>query len=112
MSKVKYGKNVYGMMGYMRMAHAGNYVLEWQGDVVSIKKQQDIGYHRWYVYVNDVFKYDAKTLDAAMGWVDNVWGNEQVETFNLLNQKAGPVMIARKNRGGCTDPGTETYWSM
>ena len=111
MSKVYWGKGTYGMMRYMRRVTSGMYVLEWQGDVVDITKHKDIGYHRWYVYVNRKFAYDAKTLDGAMDWVDNVWGNEQVDTSNLLNPSAGVLKISRKHRGGCCDPGTETYWS-
>jgi hypothetical protein len=112
MSKVRWGKGVYGMMRYMRMVSAGNYQLKWQDDVVDVHKMPDIGYHRWYVYVNGSFKHDAKTLDAAMSWVANVWGREEVETFNLLNPQAGKVMIARCQKGGCCDPGTERYWTM
>ena len=35
-----------------------------------------------------------------------------VETRNLLNPEAGPIKISAADRGGCCDPGTETYWSM
>ena len=112
MSKIHWGKSTYGMMRYMRMISPGHYRLEWQGDVVEVKKHKDIGYHRWYVYVNREFKYDGKTFNEALGWVSNVWGNEPVETYNMLNRKAGPLTISRKERGGCCDPATETYWSM
>jgi len=33
-----------------------------------------------------------------------------VETFNLKNGKK--LMIRASEKGGCCDPGTETYWSM
>ena len=33
-----------------------------------------------------------------------------VETTNLLSGKK--LMIRADEKGGCTDPGTETYWSM
>lgn len=33
-----------------------------------------------------------------------------VEVKNLMSGK--PVMIRKSQRGGCTDPSTETYWSM
>lgn len=35
-----------------------------------------------------------------------------VETRNILNPDAGPIMIRISQRGGCCDPGTETYHSM
>jgi len=33
-----------------------------------------------------------------------------VETINLMSGKK--LMIRADEKGGCTDPGTETYWSM
>lgn len=33
-----------------------------------------------------------------------------VETVNLMSGKK--LMIPASEKGGCTDPGTETYWSM
>jgi hypothetical protein len=33
-----------------------------------------------------------------------------VETINLQSRKK--VMIRASQKGSCTDPGTETYWSM
>jgi len=111
--RTRYGKGVYGMMGYMKMVAAGHYKLEWQGDTVEVTKMQDIGYHgRWYVSVNGSYKVDYKTLDSAMEWVDQVWGNEPVMTHNILNPAAGEFPIERKAKGGCCDPGTETYHSM
>jgi hypothetical protein len=35
-----------------------------------------------------------------------------VETRNLLNPSAGPIMIRKSELGTCTDPGTETYHCM
>ena len=35
-----------------------------------------------------------------------------VETKNILNPSAGPIMIRLSEKGGCTDPGTERYHSM
>ena len=35
-----------------------------------------------------------------------------VETRNLMNPSAGPIMIRASEKGGCTDPGTERYWAM
>lgn len=121
MTKVAWGKSTYGMMRYMervyRKAITGSgwetyhyYQLNWLGDVVTIKKASRKG--GWNVYVNDQYKIGYLYLDDCMDWVANVWGNEPVPTENLLNPKAGRLMIARKDRGGCTDPGTETYWSM
>ena len=51
-------------------------------------------------------------MDAAMLWVDNVWGNEPVMTRNILNPAGGEFPIARKQYGGCCDPGTELYHCM
>jgi hypothetical protein len=109
MSKVRYGKGVYGMMRYMANVAAGHYKLEWQGDVVEIKKHQDIGYYEWYVFVNGAFKHATKKLDAAMDWVANVWGAEEVDSQNLMN--GAPIKVRRSARGGVCDPGSESYWS-
>lgn len=35
-----------------------------------------------------------------------------VETRNILNPEAGPIMIRISEKGGCTDPGTERYHTM
>ena len=35
-----------------------------------------------------------------------------VETYNILNPKAGPIMIRKSQKGGCCDPGTERYHCM
>jgi hypothetical protein len=35
-----------------------------------------------------------------------------VETYNLLNPKAGPIMIRKSQKNTCCDPGTERYHSM
>lgn len=51
------------------------------------------------------------TREAAADYV-NAFGNDEIETRNILNPEAGPLMIARRNKGGCTDPGTETYHCM
>ncbi len=110
--KVRWGKNAYGMMGRMKMVAAGHYQLKWQGDVVSIEKQQDVGYHEWYVFVNGAYKFASVKLNDAMDWVNNVWGNEPVMTRNILNPAAGEFPIARKQYGGCCDPGTEKYHCM
>jgi len=112
MTKVAWGKGTYGMMRYMERIAAGHYQLKWQGDVVDIKKLVCVKRPIWDVDVNGNAVKCFKSLDAALNWVDNVWGNEPVETSNLLNPKAGKLQISRKNRGGCCDPGTETYWSM
>lgn len=111
MRNVIWGKGTYGMMRYMRRVANGVYQLNWQGSAVAIIRLKQ-GPYKWVVKVDDVTKLYTETLNQAMFWVDNVWGNEPVETYNLLNKQAGPLKIARKNRGGCCDPGTETYWSM
>lgn len=51
------------------------------------------------------------TRDAACKSV-YPYGREMLETRNILNPEAGPIMIARSEKGGCTDPGTETYHCM
>lgn len=112
--KIKWGKGAYGMMHYLRMVASGHYQLEWQGDVVDVKKltgarRSSFG---WFVFVNGYPQYEAKTLDAALYWVDNVWGNEPVMTRNILNPAGGEFPIARKQKGGCCDPGTELYHCM
>jgi len=35
-----------------------------------------------------------------------------VETVNILNPSAGPIMIPKSQKGGCCDPGTERYHCM
>jgi len=35
-----------------------------------------------------------------------------VETVNILNPAAGPIMIRKSEKGGCCDPGTERYHCM
>jgi hypothetical protein len=119
--RVKFGKGVYGMMRYMervaRTITTGNgletyhfYQLEWLGDVVTVKKASKKG--GWNVYVNDVYKDGFNFLNDAMNWVANVWGNEPVMTYNMLNREAGEFPIARKQKGGCCDPATERYHCM
>ena len=110
MRNVNWGKNVYGMMRYLKRVRSGFYRLEWQGDVVEIQRAPVSKV--WDVYVNGNLRVAYPTFNQAVNWVDNIWGSEEVETYNMLNRAAGPLKIARKNYGGCTDPGTETYWSM
>lgn len=111
MSKVKYGKSVYGMMRYLKRVADGHYQLKWQGNTVDVVRLKQ-GPFRWIVRVDGVVRQYTPTFDGALRWVDGVWGNEQVETSNLLNPKGGVIMIARKHRGGCCDPGTERYHTM
>ncbi len=40
------------------------------------------------------------------------YSQEMVETINILNPKAGPIMIRRCDKGGPCDPGTERYHTM
>lgn len=107
----RWGKGVYGMMGHVERVAAGHYELRWQGNVVTILKLKQ-GPYNWVVRVDGVERFYAQKFNGALHWVDAVWGNEFVETVNLLNPGAGKVRIARRDRGGCTDPGTERYWAM
>lgn len=52
-----------------------------------------------------------KTREAAAKWL-LAFGNLQVMTRNILNPDAGEFPISRSEKGGCCDPGTETYHSM
>ena len=52
-----------------------------------------------------------RTREAAAASV-GPYGSQQVETKNILNPEAGVIMIDRASKGGCTDPGTETYHCM
>jgi hypothetical protein len=54
---------------------------------------------------------NTKTKNEALEAINEI-GNEIVKTHNLLNPEAGEIDIARRDWGGCTDPGTERYWSM
>jgi hypothetical protein len=111
--KVRWGKGTYGMMRYMGMVAPGHYQLKWQGDVVDIKKLGGARMaSKWFVFVNSHPRYEAKTMEAAMYWVANVWGEEPVMTRNILNPAGGEFPIARKQKGGCCDPGTELYHCM
>lgn len=110
----KFGKNVYGMMGYMVRVAPGHYELKWLGDRVEVKKISGATRSaiHWWVFVNGYPKARAKSLNEAMNWVANVWGNEPVMTHNMLNREAGEFPIARKEKGGCCDPATERYHCM
>ena len=48
----------------------------------------------------------------AMSVKDYAAGDYLVETVNILNPSAGPIMIRRSEKGTCNDPGTETYHCM
>lgn len=52
-----------------------------------------------------------RTRELAAEWV-RTFGNEKLTTRNMLNPEAGDIEISRSEKGGCTDPGTERYWSM
>lgn len=111
--KVRWGKSTYGMMRGMHMVAPGHYQLKWQGDVVDVKKLGGARVKlKWVVSVNGHPRHEAAAMDAAMLWVDNVWGNEPVMTRNILNPAGGEFPIARKQKGGCCDPGTELYHCM
>ena len=51
------------------------------------------------------------TLNAALQFVHQ-YGGIMVTTRNILNPEAGDLEIALRNKGGCTDPGTEKYHCM
>ena len=51
------------------------------------------------------------TLNAALRAVQKI-GGEKVTTRNILNPEAGEFEIDRASKGGCCDPGTETYHCM
>ena len=52
-----------------------------------------------------------KTRTEAAKFVSG-FGDGMVMTRNILNRDAGEFPIARRDKGGCTDPGTETYHCM
>lgn len=56
-------------------------------------------------------KYPAADY-VVMGLEEYVAKDVEVETYNILNPKAGPIMIKRSQKGGCCDPGTERYHCM
>lgn len=108
----KFGKSVYGMMRYLERKAPGHYELKWQGSTVEIKKvsgaNRSAGH--WFVFVDAYPKAKAKTFNEATDWVVKVWGQEKVESRNLLTGEK--IMVARADKGGCCDPGTERYWAM
>jgi hypothetical protein len=61
-------------------------------------------------WVQTAFVY--RTVKEAFEYLQYIWGNEQVMTCNILNPAAGKFPIARSLKGGCCDPGTETYHCM
>lgn len=107
--KVHWGKKTYGMMRHLKKVANGQYQLKWQGDTVDVKKAPE---GCWDLFVNGEPKAAMRTFNEALNWVENVWGNEPVMTYNMLNREAGEFPIARKHRGGCCDPATETYHCM
>lgn len=54
-----------------------------------------------------VFRTQREALTAL-----DKWGDEPVMTYNMLNREAGEFPIARRQKGGCCDPATETYHCM
>lgn len=106
--KIHWGKNAYGMMRYLKKVANGHYQLDWYGGVVDAKKIKKF----WWVTVDGKYAYTAMNFNDALNWIYNVWGNEPVMTRNILNPAAGEFPIARKDYGGCCDPGTERYHCM
>jgi hypothetical protein len=51
------------------------------------------------------------SLTRALEAVQKI-GREKTTTRNILNPGAGEIEIERSAKGGCCDPGTETYHSM
>jgi hypothetical protein len=51
------------------------------------------------------------SLQRALEAVQKI-GREKTTTRNILNPGAGEIEIERSAKGGCCDPGTETYHSM
>lgn len=47
----------------------------------------------------------------ALTFIAN-YGGRMTTTTNILNPKAGEIPIALSLKGGCCDPGTETYHCM
>jgi len=65
------------------------------------------------VWVDDVERSVVfyTSLNAALKAVAKI-GREKTTTRNILNPGAGEIEIERSEKGGCCDPGTETYHSM
>ncbi len=62
--------------------------------------------------LRDVHKLVAATVEDWQASAAFAYSQEMVETINILNPSAGPIMIKRCEKGGASDPGTETYHSM
>lgn len=68
----------------------------------------------WFAIVT----VDGRTLqyihDTRKGVLDMIeaHGRDVMKTRNILNPDAGEIDILRRDWGGCTDPGTETYHCM
>lgn len=52
-----------------------------------------------------------RTMREAEQYLTREYGQEQVNTYNLLNKAAGKFKQARST-DICCDPSSETYWSM
>ena len=64
------------------------------------------------VTVDDIqITYVHDTLKGVLSLI-NAHGDDIKTTRNILNPDAGEIEISRRNWGGCTDPGTETYHCM
>ena len=82
---------------------------------VNVRIQKTSGDCPWalQVWVDDVERpvvFHASLKNALIAVVRI--GREKVTTRNILNPQAGEFEIDRASKGGCCDPGTETYHCM
>ncbi len=56
-------------------------------------------------------QFRTQTLRECVALLEQL-GNIEVYTTNILNPKAGRFPIKLSQKGGCCDPGTETYHQM
>ena len=76
----------------------------WQLNITRNERERQAGFEDVELWF--------RTLKETEQYLNQVYGKEQLKTRNMMNPEAGEVSIDRSDKGGCCDPGTETYWSM
>lgn len=69
----------------------------------------------WFISIKvDGEMVATRSYDTREAAAESVgpYGKMEVMTRNILNPEAGEFPIARSEKGGCTDPGTERYHCM
>lgn len=81
------------------------------GVAVSVYRQRSGEWRADTVVDGRCISYVHDTRKGVLDLVE-AHGNDTMKTRNILNPDAGEIDIARRDWGGCTDPGTERYHCM